>query len=51
MLDDNVENRIVDYILVNVAILRNDIDCNFVQVINNIDNMKKITKENRLIVD
>lgn len=29
----------------------NNIDCNMIQVINNIDNMKKIAKENYEIID
>ena len=50
MLDYDVENRIIDWNLINV-ILKNNIDCNFVEVINNIENMKKIAKENKLIID
>ena len=50
MLNYDCKNRIVDWNLINV-ILKNNIDCNFVQVINNIENMKKIAKENKLIID
>ena len=50
MLDYDVENRIIDWNLINV-ILKNNIDCNFVEVINNIENLKKIAKENILIID
>ena len=50
MLDYDVKNRIIDWNLINV-ILKNNIDCNFVEVINNIENMKKIAKENKLIID
>lgn len=30
---------------------KKNIDCNMVQVVNNIDNMKKIAKENYEIID
>ena len=45
MLEYDVENRKVDLILINVWKKKN-IDCNMIQVVNNIDNMKKIAKEN-----
>ena len=50
MLDYDVKNRIIDWNLIEV-ILKKNIDCNFVQVINNIENIKKIAKENILIID
>ena len=31
--------------------MKKNIDCNFIQVINNIENIKKIAKENKLIID
>ena len=45
MLEYDENNRKVDLILINVWKKKN-IDCNMIQVIKNIDNMKKIAKEN-----
>ena len=45
MLEYDDNNRKVDLILIEVWKKKN-IDCNMIQIVNNIDNMKKIAKEN-----
>ena len=50
MLEYNVKNRRIDNNLINVLKKKN-IDCNMIHVIKNIDNMKKIGKENQEIID
>ena len=49
-MEYHVENRKVDYDLIEVFLNKN-IDCNFTQIINNMDKMKKIAKENYDIID